>query len=129
MPDTTMQDFPLTIQHILGRMRTVSRDSEVATATGSLRKWAAGARYGRPGSAARRSELDGALSRLREVRPIDPELRRARRQALTALGGAAAIQRPTRAQAQRGLSQAERLAGTIHRVVREDPRFSALMPD
>jgi fatty-acyl-CoA synthase len=33
MPDSTMQDFPLTIQHILGRMRTVSRDSEVATLT------------------------------------------------------------------------------------------------
>jgi fatty-acyl-CoA synthase len=33
MPDSTMQDFPLTIQHILGRMRTVSRESEVATLT------------------------------------------------------------------------------------------------
>src|SRR3954471_14692778 len=33
MPESTMQDFPLTIQHILGRMRTVSRDSEVATLT------------------------------------------------------------------------------------------------
>jgi fatty-acyl-CoA synthase len=33
MPDGTMQDFPLTIQHILGRMRTISRDSQVATLT------------------------------------------------------------------------------------------------
>src|SRR3954468_24856395 len=33
MPESTMQDFPLTIQHILGRMRTVSPESEVATLT------------------------------------------------------------------------------------------------
>jgi hypothetical protein len=102
---------------------------QVATATGSLRSWAAGARYGRTGSAVRRSELRGALRRLRRTRPIDPGLRRVRGEALAALGTAAAIERPSRAAARHALAQAERLAGTIHRVVREDPRFSALMPD
>jgi hypothetical protein len=102
---------------------------QVATATGSLRRWAAGTRFGNTGSAVRRSELHGALARLRKVRPVDPELRRVRRDALAALGAAAKVAVPTRAEARRGLAQAERLAGTIHRVVREDPRFSALMPD
>ena len=102
---------------------------QVATATGSLRSWAASARYGHTGSAMRRSRLRGAFDRLRHVHPVDPTLRRARRDALRALREAAAIRRPTHADTRRGLAQAERLAGAIHRVVREDPRFSALTPD
>jgi hypothetical protein len=102
---------------------------QVATATGSLRSWAAGAMFGRKGGAARRSQLRGALGRLRQVRPVDPALRRARGEALGALGRAAAIERPSHAAARRGLAQADKLSAAIHRVVREDPRFGALMPD
>jgi hypothetical protein len=100
-----------------------------ATATGSLRKWAAGARFGSTGSAARRSELQGALLRLRQVRPVDPALRRIRSDALAALGAAAEVGVPTRADTRRGLKQADTLSAAIHRVVRDDPRFSALTPD
>jgi hypothetical protein len=102
---------------------------QVATATGSLRRWAAGARFGRSGRGVRRSELRGALERLRKVRPVDPALRRIRRRALGALASAAAAAHPTRAAARRGLRRADRLTAAIHRVVREDPRFSALTPD
>ncbi len=102
---------------------------QVATATGSLRRWAAGARFGRTGSAVRRSELRGALGRLRQVRPVDPALRRIRRRALGALATAAAIKRPSRGAAGHGLAQADELSAAIHRVVRDNPRFSALMPD
>jgi hypothetical protein len=102
---------------------------QVATATGSLRRWAAGARFGRSGSAVRRSELRGALGRLRRVRPVDPALRQARRKALAAMRRAVAIRHPNHAAARRGLKQADELTAAIHRVVREDPRFSALTPD
>jgi hypothetical protein len=102
---------------------------QVATATGALRKWAAHRRLGMIGLEADRSELDGALSRLREVKPVDPELSAAYRRALAALHRAWARRRPTRADGSRGQADAEDLSARINRIVRSDPRFSALMPD
>jgi hypothetical protein len=91
---------------------------QVALAAGQLRQW--GASRGKVG----RSNLKEARRRLRHVRPADPTLVRARRQAAAAVDKALGGGKPRTA-----LARSDRLRALIDRVVRSDPRFSALMPD
>jgi hypothetical protein len=101
---------------------------QVATAAGTLRRWAADVTVGQR-VARERSALRGALARLRLLRPRDRRLRAARREALAALRGALAAGPTDRAAARRGLARADRIRAAIDRVVRNDPRYSALVPD
>ena len=101
---------------------------QVATATGTLRHWAANTTLRRP-AATERAALRGAASRLRIVRPRDPALRSARDRALAALNAALAAPAGDRAAGRRALARAQHLTDSIDRLVRDDPRFSALVPD
>ena len=101
---------------------------QVALAAGELRQW--GAAGDSPiGSEVRRSKLRGDLDRLRDVHPVDGALSRARRDAMDALRDAVAAGRPSRAEARRGLARADHLRAAVDKLVRSDPRYSALMPD
>jgi hypothetical protein len=95
---------------------------QVALADGRLRQW--GATRGRG-----RTDLRETATRLRHLHPVDRRLVRAGRQARAGVREALAARHPSRAEARRALSRADRLRTLIDRIVRRDPRFSALMPD
>ena len=91
---------------------------QVALADGQLRQWgASGGKHGR-------SNLREARRRLRHVRPADRKLARARSYAARSVDEALAGGSPRQA-----LVRADRLRTTIDRLVRSEPRYSALMPD
>jgi hypothetical protein len=101
---------------------------QVATATGTLRHWAANTTLRRP-AGAERAALRGAVARLRSARPRNPALATVRDRALIALGAALDTRAGDRRAGRRALVRAQRLTSSIDRLVRDDPRFSALMPD
>jgi hypothetical protein len=101
---------------------------QVATATGTLRHWAANTTLRRP-AGAERAALRGAIARLRIARPRNPALATVRDRALIALGAALDARAGDRRAGRRALVRAQRLTSSIDRLVRDDPRFSALMPD
>ena len=111
------------VQAVQGvRPRDLTAFYQVALASGQLRQW--GAARGR-----HRPDLRQTAVRLRHVHPLNRTLIRARREARAGVRRALAARHPTRADSQRALRRADRLRGLIDRVVRSDPRFSALMPD
>jgi hypothetical protein len=101
---------------------------QVATATGTLRHWAAETTLRRP-AGAERAALRGAASRLRIARPENQALASVRDRALIALGAALDARAGDRRAGRRALVRAQRLTSSIDRLVRHDPRFSALVPD
>ena len=101
---------------------------QVATATGTLRHWAANTTLRKP-AGAERAALRGAESRLRIARPVDRALAAVRDRALIALAAALDARAGDRRAGRRALVRAQRLTGSIDRLVRNDPRFSALVPD
>jgi hypothetical protein len=101
---------------------------QVATATGTLRHWAANTTLRRP-AAAERAALRAAVSRLELVRPVDRSLAAVRDRALVALAAALDARPGDRRAGRRALVRAQRLTDSIDRLVRDDPRFSALVPD
>jgi hypothetical protein len=91
---------------------------QVALAAGQLRQW--GASGGKLG----RTELKAARARLRDLQPVTTSLARARGYAEGAVDDALAGGRPRAA-----LARSDHLRALIDGIVRNDPRFGALMPD
>jgi hypothetical protein len=69
------------------------------------------------------------VARLKIVKPVDRSLAAMRDSALVALGAAVDARAGDRRAGRRALVRAQRLTGSIDRLVRSDPRFSALVPD
>ena len=76
---------------------------QVATATGTLRHWAANTTLRRP-AGAERAALRGAIARLRIARPRNPALATVRDRALIALGAALDARAGDRRAGRRALS-------------------------
>jgi hypothetical protein len=105
---------------------------QIATATGGGRARAALLTLGERPQHRSKATLKATAARLRVLRPRNPVLQRLRRRALALVRRALAA--PTtgpaaKAAGRRVLRESDRLSRRLDLLLRDDPRFSALVPD